>query len=414
MKRVKTCHILEMLRSQKRPHLSFHTPGHKRAGADITELVYSDNLLSPHGVIKRAEEDIARIVGANAAYLLTDGSTAGVHAIILALKEAGISRLAYPKAAHKSVKDACYLFGVEGIEIDAPSSPYPQQPSIEAISAALEQADALLLTSPDYYGNFPPLKEAAALCQEAGKPFVLDGAHGAHLHGTQFYAGSFAEMWVDGAHKSLPALTQGAACFAKDEVWASRLKAALSRCRTTSPSYPIMASVEYAYKYPKNEKLERAAVALKREIGAEQNADWTKVLVPFGEKSANAEAYLQKKGVYPEFDDGNFLMFYLSPCTKKGELKKLKKLLRRLPRGPLIAWEQAKGERGKEGNTVRLVPLSKAEGLTCARECGLFPPCVPLIGKGERISKEKLSRLASAANTFGLEGGCILVFWEDA
>ena len=83
------CHIGEMLRAQKRPHISFHTPGHKRAGADITELPYSDNLLSPCGVIARAEEDVARIAGAERAFLLTDGSTSGVHAMLLALREAG-------------------------------------------------------------------------------------------------------------------------------------------------------------------------------------------------------------------------------------------------------------------------------------------------------------------------------------
>ena len=99
--RVRNCHILEMLRAQKRPHISFHTPGHKRAGADITELSYSDNLLSPRGVIARAEEDIAGITGAYRAFLLTDGSTSGVHSMLLALREAGIGRVAYPAFCHK-------------------------------------------------------------------------------------------------------------------------------------------------------------------------------------------------------------------------------------------------------------------------------------------------------------------------
>ena len=52
-------HIAAMLDRQKK-HISFHTPGHKRAGADITELSYSDNLTDPSGAIRRAEEDTAR------------------------------------------------------------------------------------------------------------------------------------------------------------------------------------------------------------------------------------------------------------------------------------------------------------------------------------------------------------------
>ena len=405
------CHIGEMLRAQKRPHISFHTPGHKRAGADITELPYSDNLLSPRGVIARAEEDVARIAGAERAFLLTDGSTSGVHAMLLALREAGITRVAYPAFAHKSVKDGCYLLGLEGVEIASSRTPYPRQPSLEAIKAALEGAEALLLTSPDYYGNFPPLKEAARLCREQKKPLLLDGAHGAHLHGTEDYAGNFAQMWVDGAHKSLPAMTQGAAVFAGDKFWAEKLASSVVRCRTTSPSYPILASVEYAYKYPRNFPLEKAANALKRELGAEDNADWTKLLVPFGTECARAEAFLEARGVFPEFNDGNFLMFYLSPCTRLRELRRLERLLKKLPRGEVRI---PAPETGEAGARTAWVPLDKAEGRLCAAECGLFPPCVPLILKGERISRAAIERLAAANSTFGLREGNILVFEEDA
>ena len=411
MKRVSRCHILKMLRSQKRPHISFHTPGHKRAGADITELPYSDNLLSPRGVIARAEEDVARIAGAERAFLLTDGSTSGVHAMLLALREAGITRVAYPAFSHKSVKDGCYLLGLEGVEIASSRTPYPRQPSPDAIEAALEGAEALLLTSPDYYGNFPPLQEAARLCKEQKKPLLLDGAHGAHLHGTKAYAGNFAQMWVDGAHKSLPALTQGAAVFAGDKFWAEKLASSVVRCRTTSPSYPILASIEYAYKYPRNLTLERAAAALKRELRAEDNADWTKLLVAFGTESARAEAFLEARGVYPEFNDGNFLMFYLSPCTGLRELKRLRRLLNKLPRGEVRIPEP---EAGEAGERTEWIPLEKAEGRLCAAECGLFPPCVPLLLAGERVSKEAAERLLSANGTFGLREGNILVFEEDA
>ena len=47
-----------------------------------------------------------------------------------------------------------------------------------------------------------------------------------------------------------------------------------------------------------------------------------------------------------------------------------------------------------------------------SRDCGLFPPCLPLIRRGERVTAESAARLARAANTFGLTDGKIEVFEE--
>ena len=98
------CRIAEMLARQKK-HVSFHTPGHKRAGTDITELSYSDDLSSPRGVIKTAEEEIARILGAERSFILTDGSTSGVYAMLAALRAAGCKRIAVPTFSHISVQN---------------------------------------------------------------------------------------------------------------------------------------------------------------------------------------------------------------------------------------------------------------------------------------------------------------------
>ena len=328
-----------MLRSQKRRHISFHTPGHKRAGADITELSYSDNLYSPRGVIAQAEEDIAEILGAARSFILTDGSTSGIFSMLYCLRAAGITSIAVPQFSHPSVPHACDVLGLKIVNVPQKTSHgIPLQPDEEAAKEALKEAGALLVTSPDYYGNFPPLADLKRLCEEAGKPLIIDGAHGGHLHGVpEMHAGSYASLWVDGVHKSLPALTQGAVVSAKTEEWASRLKEAVRVFRTTSPSYPIMASVEYAVKFPRRKEIESAAEQFKRDHGCVLNADWTKILVPFGEKCEKAQAFLEARGVYPEFNDGNYLMFYLSPCTKLRELKRLGRLLRKLPRGEVKA-----------------------------------------------------------------------------
>ena len=325
-------HIAAMLASQGR-HLSFHTPGHKRRGKDITELSYSDNLLSPAGVIKTAEEDCAKILGARKSYFLTDGSTCGIFSMLYALKAAGCKNVAVPTRSHRSVQNALEVFGLDMVPLKQVNRyGIPAQPTEEEIAAAMKKADALLLTSPDYYGYFAPLEAARRLCNEAGKPLIVDGAHGSHLHGTPMHAGEFADMWVDGLHKSLPALTQGAIVSAKSENWAALLGHGVRIFRTTSPSYPILASIEHAVKYPRNEKIEVLAEDIKRQVGALKNDDWTKIVVPFGKYADKAQHELEKGGIYPEFNDGNYLLFYLSPCTRAAHLKKLKRVLQRLPR----------------------------------------------------------------------------------
>jgi arginine/lysine/ornithine decarboxylase len=399
-----------MLRRQKR-HISFHTPGHKRAGWDITELSYSDNLSAPTGAIARAQQDLSRICGASKSFILTDGSTCGVHSMLYALHLKGLKRVAVSPFSHLSIRTGLALSGLEEVSIAAKrEAEIPLQPTCDAMEAALSKADALLLTSPDYYGNFPDLKKARELCDRYHKPLLIDGAHGSHLVGSDLYAGNFADLWVDGAHKSLPTLTQGALVSAKGE-WAELLEQAVPYFRTTSPSYPIMASVEHGYKVPQNEKIEEAAQRLKRELNAYPNADWSKLVVCFGTFSKAAQDYLEDHGIYPEFNDGNYLMFYFSPCTTLRELKKLKKILESLPRGELIGADHVQGKTGK---TATWVPLSKSLNTVCATACGIFPPCLPLVLEGEHVTAEAIARLASAKSTFGLRDGKIHVYTEGA
>ena len=400
-------HIRTMLDGQKK-HLSFHTPGHKKKGADITELSYSDNLSAPHGVLARAEIDVGKILGANRSFLLTDGSTCGVHAMLYALKKSGATSVAYADVSHVSVKNGCILSGLESVVLSTKTKDgIPQPPTLDEMEKGLKRADALLLTSPDYYGNFPDLEGARAICQREGKPLLVDGAHGSHLHGTKLHAGEYASMWVDGVHKSLPALTQGAVVSAKTEKWSLLLEESVLLFRTTSPSYPIMASVEEAVKYPKNERLEEAAKRLKQRLCAYPNKDWTKIVVPFGDFSDVAQNYLEQKGIYCEFNDGNYLMFYLSPCTKMRWLKRLEKELSRLPRTTVQDGAHANGE--KSGRT-QWIPLADAVGKTCAKDAGRFPPCLPLVKEGEKITKDSVKALQTAGHTFGLKEGKISVY----
>ena len=116
---LKTCQIYKMLADHsKSKHLSFHTPGHKQGKWDITELSYSDNLSDPTGCILFAERDIAEILGANKSFILTDGSTSGVLAMVYAAKLLGVKAIAFPTLSHKSVYNACALTGIKAVTFD--------------------------------------------------------------------------------------------------------------------------------------------------------------------------------------------------------------------------------------------------------------------------------------------------------
>lgn len=422
---LRDCKIYQMLKKNaKGKRLVMHMPGHKAGKWDITELSYSDNLASPRGCIAEAESAIAEILGADKSFLLTDGSTCGVHAMLYAAKLLGVQKIALSENMHQSVFYGCRLLGItplvytekEAQKISFPPTMYELKRDFSEI---LRAADALFVTSPNYYGRVADLAEMRKYCQETGKLFLVDGAHGGHLHfDKKRYAGSYADMWVDGVHKSLPALTQGAVVSAKSEKYSAALWEGVRSFRTTSPSYPIMASVEYAVKYPRNERLEQAAYALMDGKRIVQTDDWTKICVLFGKRAFEANAALEQAGVYAELCDGNTVLFYLSPATKKRDFEKLKKwifsLLKKYP------YEAEKGlERIHtplvciENKETEWTGLQGAAGKICAADCGIFPPCTPLIRSGERIEKAQIELLRKATNTYGLSEGKILTVKEE-
>lgn len=424
-KTLKTCRIFSMLeKGAKGSHLSFHTPGHKVGKWDITELSFSDNLSSPTGCIALAQREIATILGAEQSFLLTDGSTSGVLSMLHAARALGVKKIAAPVLSHRSFFNGCELLGLTPVLFQGKrlgEIPLPVQ--IEELSSSVDKADALFLTSPDYYGNIPDLASIKAFCEQEGKLLLIDGAHGGHLHfEKKLYAGTYADLWVDGVHKSLPALTQGAVVSASTPKCAAALEKAVQMFRTSSPSYPIMASVEYAVKYPRNEKLERQARAFALSLkNVYFGGDWTKLCVRF-KNAEEIKKALERKGIYPEFIEGDLLCFYLSPATKQRDFKRLESILKRLEAYGLqfpknggeadpapLFFEEEDGEWATEE-----IPLSQSEGRICAKTCGLFPPCLPLILKGEKIERSKIEKLSNATSTFGLIENTITVVKNNA
>ena len=442
--------IYTQLKKHARACKSFHMPGHKASGEfkskfksatlDVTELSYTDTLMNPDGCIAKAQKDIARIFGAARSYITTDGSSSGVLALVYCASKRG-NKLIVFRNSHQSVWNACKLFGIEpmivqGAEKDGVLQP-PDCETIERLVSNDPNIAGVLATSPDYYGNIAPLARYREILKKYNRLLLVDEAHGAHLaYGDKGYAGLYADAWVDGAHKTLPTLTQGAIVSVGTEEMISAVEEALSLFRTTSPSFPIMASVEYGVKLIANKiKILNAAKAAveafkaqcEREFSFYNGGDWTKLLVdfkPLGISPQLALSWLEKKGIYAEFADGRYILFYLSPMIKESDLANLKKQLQSVVLNKKLHGtyrekpEIPESERSYSfqyalKRQCEWIDLDKAVGRMCAKNAGLAPPCIPLVVTGEMITNATVKALSQTKATFGLINGqiCVVKKW---
>lgn len=439
--------LTQLSRYKGKDRIRLHMPGHKNfpafraafpvAPIDITELSFSDDLSCPSGAIDRAQRDIAEITGAKRAFITTDGSSSGVMAMMYVAAAFG-NKIIVPRNSHKSVFNACRLLGTEPVIVQGKEEEgvltFPEPELLEKLIVNDVNISGAIITSPDYYGNIAPLDRYAEVLRKHGRFLFVDGAHGAHLaleEDRKGYAGVYADMWVDGAHKTLPVLTQGAAVLVANEELSDKAEEAMSIFRTTSPSYPVMASVEYGIKYfinnPKLLARAKDAVAAFRAemegVTFYPSADWAKVAIdfkPLGIDPSIAQTALEKKGIYAEMNDGRYLLFYLSPVVTAGQLaelraaligvmakKKNKGTFRDRPSIPVA--ERTYSFIYALRQRAEYVPLREAVGRMCAENAGVTPPCLPVVIAGEMVSSQAAELLSSAKNTFGVRDGKIKV-----
>lgn len=445
-------HIYGALKTYKsRRPLRLHMPGHKAdrrsfplfrdAALDITELSFSDNLDSPDGIIMQAEQDIAAILGAERSHILTDGSTVGIYAMVYAAKQRG-GKLAVPRNAHKSVYNACAVLGVEPYllknnEKEGILLP-PTAADVEEAFKKEPNVCGVLITSPDYYGNVADLQSLRKVCARYRKLLLADGAHGAYMRFDAdekgAYAGNFADAWVDGAHKTLPSLTQGSILNVRDASLEPDLAEGLNLFRTTSPSYPIMASVEYGVKFMAERGAERIDALRrqfafvktrlkKRGIRFYEESRTLVLAVDFGGAGLRVQAAaeeLERRGIFPELEDGRYVLFYFSPLTPLSALNRLERnvaavwRMRALRGGGETAPRYAAGIKKFSYLTAHTlayeyVPLSEAVGRIAARNAGVTPPCYPIVVAGEQVTAQAALALERAPHTFGLKEKTIAV-----
>ncbi|MFD0695703.1 aminotransferase class I/II-fold pyridoxal phosphate-dependent enzyme [Paenibacillus sp. GCM10027628] len=252
---------------------SFHVPGHKSGqgvleeakpflhsvmSIDYTEITGLDDLHHAEGAILEAEQLAAECFGAEETYFLVGGSTVGNLAMITSVCERD-DLILVQRNAHKSVIHGLMLAGARAVFL---SPAWDRETGtaagiyIDDVKQALRrypQAKALFLTNPNYYGKGVDLKPFAELMHEHGKLLLVDEAHGAHYGFHEEVPASAlssgADAVVQSTHKMLTAMTMGAMLHVQGlRMDRSVLKQRLAMLQSSSPSYPILASLDLARK----------------------------------------------------------------------------------------------------------------------------------------------------------------------
>lgn len=446
----------------------FHMPGHKGGRGmeelyeggigrwDITELPFSDNLLNPEGVLREAQREAAVRFGARRTFFLVNGSSAGVTAMMLALPQG--SKVILQRNAHRSALSGVILAGHRAAwvwpQYDGSRGIYGAV-SPQGVAQALEQnpdASALFLTRPDYYGRCCDGEAIAALCRERGVLLLVDEAHGAHFSlGKELpeSASAFADLWVQSAHKTLPCPNQGGYLHLgrggkPGMPTPGRLAYALSLVQTTSPSYPLMAALDMAWRMEGWDEQARRMDEFCQNLpegvvrcGADSApavADWDRTRLVLdvtgrGITGWQAEAFLRERGILLEMAEERCIVAITSPLDEPAWYDRLREGLFALPTGnhrcgeeppPWSGAPKRMEPRAAALAQSELVPLTEAAGRVSAGSVGLYPPGSPVVAPGEAFTGEAIRYLLRqrelGASLFGVQGGmaaCVLESGED-
>lgn len=223
---------------------------------DLTEIPGTDNLHQPTGVIRDAQYLAAEAFGADETFFLVNGSTCGIHTMIMTVCKPG-DKLVVSRDCHKSVINGMMLAGVNPVYINPE---YNEDFGITSVIDPTKLNEVLLrnkevkgvfITRPNYYGICSDIKKIASITHSFGKVLIVDEAHGAHFKFSNLLPLSAmeagADICVQSAHKTLPAFTQGAYLHVKSQrIDMDRLKFNLRILQTSSPSYIIMAMLDIA------------------------------------------------------------------------------------------------------------------------------------------------------------------------
>jgi arginine/lysine/ornithine decarboxylase len=340
--------------------------------------------------------------------------------------------LAVQRHSHQSVFHACRLAGVQPVYLGTCLDPVTGLDSgidlrqLEEVLHRFPQIKGVVITSPSYFGVVQPVQTIATICHEHGVPLVVDEAHGAHLPFSDrlplsaMQAG--ADVAVQSTHKMLPAMTMSSMLHLKgDAIDPEDLVTWLRVIQSSSPSYPLMASLDLARRYMMTrgrDELFRvidSAIRLRESVSelahleplTAAGQDPLKLAIRAKKRISGYRMleWLERREIYAELADHQSVLFVFSMGTRENDWTLLWKSLRQLDREipdmteespwyvpDLRAWTMADRPLHELMEAEKaFVPLRSAVGRISGTMVVPYPPGIPLLLPGEPVTEEKVS-----------------------
>jgi arginine/lysine/ornithine decarboxylase len=413
-----------------------------------------DDRSSSHGFLSEAETLMADAVGAQQAFFSTAGSSLSVKAAMLAVA-GGKGQLLIGRDAHKSIVAGLIFSGVEPRWVEVR---YDKQlhlahpPSPEQLEQAWERhpdAAGALIVSPTPYGTCADIAGLADVCHRRGKPLIIDEAWGAHLpfHDDlpTWAMNAGADICVVSVHKMGAGFEQGSVLFSQgDLIDAEHLSACADLLMTTSPNTIVYAGID-AWRRQMAEHGDRLlsdALTLARDVRARldeldglhvlhdelidkeasHDLDLLQVLVDVSDLGINgyqaADWLRENCRIDVGLSDHRRILATLSMADDAHTADRLVDAMQRLivaaatlpaaktvdlPNPSAFEVEPVLTPRDAFFGPTRTVAIAESIGQVCAEQVTPYPPGIPALIPGERISAEVVDYLRT-----GLTAGMVL------
>ncbi len=409
---------------------------------DFNSTKELDLLSSPTGVIREAEALMADAYGADEGFFLVNGSTFGVLAMIMAAVDPG-EKILLPRNVHKSVINGVILSGAAPVFVD-PEIDYDNGIanglSAQKVRETIEEHPdirAVLVINPTYFGAASDLASIVAYCHDHQVIVLVDEAHGAHFPFHPDFPPSGMAVGADlstaSVHKTGGSLTQSSILLLNEGmVTRTRVRTVLNLIQTTSPSYLLMASLDLARRKLVLEgqtiydellrEIRRVQEQISRIAGlsvltrdyvdpkrGRTSFDETKIVVNVrGLGMTGFEVYDRLKdeyGIQVELAETYVILALACIGDDRSTLDALVEALSDLSRrfygeAPTLDVPQ-KGFFDKPTTVVsprnafyspkKKVRLEEAEGEVCGESIMIYPPGIPLIIPGEKITRDVIN-----------------------